>query len=158
MITGFTKDGKYIGNSINDLKLEFGSFKYDTAKKFLKVQVDTAMKFMKYVKAGSEVGPGTPKDTGWANNNWQFSVGADCPTEPIGEYPGEGVILPDIPPNRESLATAQPFGIIYVYNNVPYIEALEDGHSTKAPMGFVYDALVATAVWLETKTIDSEIP
>jgi len=28
-----------------------------------------------------------------------------------------------------------PFRILYVQDNVPYIEALEDGHSDKAPLG-----------------------
>ncbi len=30
-----------------------------------------------------------------------------------------------------------PFGVIWIYNNVPYINRLEDGYSSQAPLGMV---------------------
>lgn len=85
--------------------------------------------------------PNHPVDTGWARANWGVSLGKPK-TSPIGTYPGQG--------NKTTLsvfdltgviAAARPFGIIWVWNNVPYITKLENGHSTQAPSGMVEGAL-----------------
>lgn len=78
----------------------------------------------------------TPVDTGRARGNWQ--VGRDT-------IPGSELDDTDPSPQaagvvaRENATVAQikPFSISYVANNVPYIGALNDGHSKQAPAGFV---------------------
>ena len=77
----------------------------------------------------------TPVDTGWARANWIPSVGS--PVESPAGFPGEvqqsfqqqGVDNV----GRYSLSD----GPLYVSNNVPYIEKLNAGTSSKAPAGFV---------------------
>ena len=82
----------------------------------------------------------TPVDSGWAKSNWIPSVGK--PTEnPVG--------------SRDSVSSAaqvsgkaglQNYSIkerakAFITNNVGYISALNDGHSTQAPSGFVQAAI-----------------
>jgi hypothetical protein len=41
--------------------------------------------------------------------------------------------------------------VIYVFNNVPYVKYLEQGHSGQAPKGFIWIALAETRVWMQAK-------
>jgi hypothetical protein len=41
--------------------------------------------------------------------------------------------------------------IIYVYNNVKYLQVLENGHSKQAPKGWVKRAIVSTKEWCKSK-------
>ena len=83
----------------------------------------------------------TPVDTGWARNNWVPRVGRP-ETEPVGApgNPGPGAAA-------RSAGEAQVLGYrlgqgsVFVTNNVPYIEALNDGHSPQAPAGWVQRAI-----------------
>ena len=80
-------------------------------------------------------GIGTPRDTGFAANNWLVSL----------NKPGEGT------PNAASSGTVESgihvvfdweFGdVVHVTNNVPYINRLNYGHSTQAPAGFIERAV-----------------
>jgi len=82
----------------------------------------------------------TPVDTGRARGNWQASVGSTIDTEVDKSDKG-----------GQSTATAGaleinqmsvPFGqTIFITNNVPYIERLEDGHSSQKPDGILVPAL-----------------
>ncbi len=84
----------------------------------------------------------TPVDTGWARANWLVSLG-----RPINETAG----------SRDSVSTvAQGAGQarllvyrlgqdIWISNNVPYIQALNEGHSKQAPEGWV-EAAIETAI------------
>ena len=74
----------------------------------------------------------TPVDTGRARGNWQTSIGAPA----SGEVDRLG--------ERESLSElgseAGKFGggqVIYLSNNLPYIQRLELGWSDQAPAGMV---------------------
>lgn len=74
----------------------------------------------------------TPVDTGRARGNWQTSVG-----QPVG-----GVIARD--DKGGSAATAQVSSnlgklgdTVFMSNNLPYIEGLEEGDSKQAPAGMV---------------------
>lgn len=75
----------------------------------------------------------TPVDTGRARGNWQIGIGKDI-TEEIERYC----------PNAENAET-EPVKLnyvngdesIYISNNLPYIVALEYGHSNQAPQGMV---------------------
>lgn len=75
----------------------------------------------------------TPVDTGRARGNWQTSVGA----------PASGEVDRLDPTGAEAIAEVQqktPAGagqVTYLSNNLPYIEALERGHSQQAPAGMV---------------------
>jgi len=76
----------------------------------------------------------TPVDTGRARGNWFVSIGAasdaaDGAEDKSGQRSinaGSAVIT--------GLTKAQS---IYLVNNLPYIGALENGHSSQAPVGMV---------------------
>lgn len=81
----------------------------------------------------------TPVDTGRARASWQVSERA----------PGTGqtvVVIPDNAPgtygppnasNAAAMAKASGKTSIFIVSNVPYMEALENGHSEQAPVGMV---------------------
>jgi len=76
----------------------------------------------------------TPVDTGRARANWQVAIGAlPNGTLQLDDKSGQATI---------SAATAKTAGVeagdvIYLVNNLPYIETLEEGRSTQAPAGMV---------------------
>lgn len=89
----------------------------------------------------------TPRATSWAANNWIPSIGvASRSTVGSPESIGEAV-------SGSTSALATVVGTlnvstdnnddIFISNNVPYIRRLNDGHSKKAPAGFVQIAVAA---------------
>lgn len=81
----------------------------------------------------------TPVDTGWAQNNWLLSVGS-----PIEETVGtrEAVDRSSVTAGVAMVLRYQLMqGVVYITNNVPYIQALNDGHSEQAPANFVQMAI-----------------
>lgn len=88
---------------------------------------------------------GTPIDTGWASANWVPSVGepkfldsdqkdpspADIAARAAVADEGRNAVLGWKPAN----------GAIFVTNSVPYIQPLNNGHSTQSPRGFVQIAI-----------------
>jgi len=105
-----------------------------------------AFRLHQYVVAGCPENPkGTPVDTGWARANWAVFIGRNCPTKPIGERGKHRLIF-----DATTMTIAVPkFPFIWVYNNVPYIEKLEDGHSQQAPTGMVAGALNNIQVYMD---------
>lgn len=91
--------------------------------------------------AASTVVLRTPVDTGRARANWQARAGTPAVgTLPAPSTPGEG-------PNA-ALARAQAVAAAYrgnselsLTNNLPYIGALNRGHSKQAPANFVQAAI-----------------
>lgn len=86
---------------------------------------------------------GTPVDTGWARANWIPSIGAPR-TEPAGtRKQAEAGILPG--EQQSGLAAMLSYtaarGPAHITNNVPYILALDAGHSRQAASGFVGRAI-----------------
>jgi len=84
----------------------------------------------------------TPKDTGRAQANWLPALNVPN-RDKIGK-PGNRF------PNAESLAAERILAVtrnlklgdrIYLSNNLPYIQRLNDGHSKQAPIGFVERAV-----------------
>lgn len=76
----------------------------------------------------------TPVDEGRARANWQMGVneqpaGYDDSTDKDGEATINKALA--------MLANLPNWAIIYVANNLPYIVALEHGHSNKAPEGML---------------------
>ncbi len=75
-------------------------------------------------------GSGTPVDTGHARANWVPSIGA----------PHAGVVQGNAAGQAGSAAVLTfklGTGSLYISNNVPYIQALNYGHSKQAPRLFV---------------------
>lgn len=78
----------------------------------------------------------TPRDTGRAARNWIVSVGVPDTTQlPPPASPAEASIA--VSEAGAILKNAKIGKIIYVQNNLPYIDALNNGHSPKAPPGFI---------------------
>lgn len=76
----------------------------------------------------------TPVDTGRARGNWQVTLGPADEKSLVTTDPGGAGTLAR---GAATIAGAQPFGLITVYNNVNYINRLEGGHSQQAPSGMV---------------------
>jgi hypothetical protein len=76
----------------------------------------------------------SPVREGRFRGNWQLAIGVrpDGVVEaidPIGGAPqAKGM---------QTIAELQPFQVVYLVNNLPYAEALENGHSQQAPAGVV---------------------
>lgn len=94
----------------------------------------------------------TPVDTGWARANWVPTIG----------IPYEGGKAPNQTPQGVALARAQQEqalagilsyriaeGVIWLSNNVPYIEFLNEGSSQQAPAGFVQTVIAKTIAFGE---------
>lgn len=73
----------------------------------------------------------TPKDTGAAQGNWQASVGQ--PKTGILDRTGADAAMADVAANVPDEAGS----VVYLSNNLPYIQKLEYGHSDQAPQGMV---------------------
>ena len=76
----------------------------------------------------------TPVDTGHARRNWVPSVGQPH----SGEVSGDGEHATGV---AEVLAYTLQAGPLWVSNSVPYINALNYGHSKQAPAGFIERAV-----------------
>ena len=72
----------------------------------------------------------TPVKTGRARGNWQIGIGND----PISELDRKGYVGEEELPKLDKLDGDET---IYISNNLPYIRALEYGHSKQAPQGMV---------------------
>lgn len=85
----------------------------------------------------------TPVDTGWARANWIISIG-----QPHQNVAGSrDAISRGEQGNGQArlLVYRRNQGNIWISNNVPYIQALNDGHSKQAPAGYI-EAAINTAV------------
>ena len=81
----------------------------------------------------------TPVDTGYARANWVPRVGRPQPRA-VGTPGSGGVGAAQAAANggvNQVLGYRLAQGRVHVTNNVPYIEALNAGHSPQAPAGFV---------------------
>lgn len=95
---------------------------------------------------------GTPVDTGRAVNNWVTSL-----DRPFAGYINTGAYLP--PPavvaagSRiiDAIDTKKDQSVVYIVNNAPYIERLNNGYSKKKPSGFIEKAM--QAMFAESKTV-----
>jgi hypothetical protein len=84
----------------------------------------------------------TPRDTGWAQASWRLTrdrIDLSVPPQPSRTAPAAPAPTPDLAPSRDATAT------IWITHNLPYITALNDGHSAQAPPGFV-DAEIEGAI------------
>lgn len=82
----------------------------------------------------------TPVDTGRARANWLPAVG-EIPTGTTDETDKSGAMAKGAA--RASVQNFEAGGVIYLANNLPYIGALENGHSERqAPAGMVGLSLI----------------
>jgi hypothetical protein len=81
----------------------------------------------------------TPVDSGWARANWIPGLGlTDVPAAPQPKDRLTGSAEGAQTAATSSVISGYRFpGIIQIGNGVPYIGALNDGHSQQAPAGFV---------------------
>lgn len=86
----------------------------------------------------------TPVDTGLARSNYFVSV--DNPSEELTDKT-DGQIK-----GLERAVQAKRFKIIWISNNLPYIERLDQGWSSQAPNGFVEQALRMTTTQVQDIT------
>jgi len=96
------------------------------------VSVETAVR-----KVALEVFDGvtekTPVDTGRAKGNWNMSIDSmDTSVNDNASSTSQGQ-----PAKAPSLITYRGLRNIYITNSLPYIFALEHGHSGKAPHGML---------------------
>lgn len=74
----------------------------------------------------------TPVDTGRARGNWQIGIGIDI-TTPTDRESKTGAFGEELPKLGKAIGDEK----IFISNNLPYIVALEYGHSKQAPNGMV---------------------
>jgi hypothetical protein len=84
----------------------------------------------------------TPRDVGWAANNWIPSVGTPVQQDLSGMRPDEASVSSVRQKQQSAVASIAAsyrlsMGTVFVTNNVPYIGRLNDGSSKQAPKGFV---------------------
>ena len=106
----------------------------------------------------SDVVKRTPVDTGRARAGWQVTTGSPgdfVPPLPIGGFSASGPIHRKkadpghYPPPTANFDEIDGTQVVYIVNNVEYIQALEDGHSKQAPAGMVKLALATAEVAIE---------
>jgi hypothetical protein len=92
----------------------------------------------------------TPVDTGRARANWQVSIGA-----PVSGSLASTEPQTTLNQNKSSIGAfrASSGQELYLQNNLPYIERLNQGWSAQAPAGFVEKALLAAARALKGKVL-----
>ena len=73
-----------------------------------------------------------PVDTGRARANTIVSIGSPV-YQVLDRYDKSGgnTIMEGV----TRLTGLEPYTVVYLQNNLPYIEKLEDGHSKQAPIG-----------------------
>lgn len=100
---------------------------------FKKTAVDKALLLQKRVALDlyARIIRRTPVDTGRARASWNLSVGKpDRSIKPEGRYDTPRATIGSLPPVTHGQ-------VIWISNNLPYIGALEHGHSQQAPVGMV---------------------
>lgn len=95
----------------------------------------------------SEVVQNTPVDTGLARGNWQVELNSI----PSGTVQTAGSISISI---GSTVINGYQTGSVFIANNLPYIQRLNEGHSKQAPANFVNAAVSrATRVIRDSKLI-----
>lgn len=74
----------------------------------------------------------TPHDTYFAQSMWKYTVNRK-PSGGSIKHPGGNYYTPARTPTFYNFDVGD---ILYIYNNVEYIQALEDGWSSQAPANF----------------------
>ncbi|WP_241622691.1 HK97 gp10 family phage protein [Rosenbergiella australiborealis] len=80
----------------------------------------------------TEIVTRSPVDTGRFRANNQVSIGSPDYSE-LATVDTSGATT--IQQGSAVIAKGKPFSVIYIQNNLPYAEPLENGHSKQAPTG-----------------------
>lgn len=90
----------------------------------------------------NEVTMRMPVDTGRARANTIVSIGSPV-YQVLDRYDkaGGNTIMEGV----TRLTGLEPYTVVYLQNNLPYIEKLEDGHSKQAPIGMFGAAFSSVA-------------
>lgn len=83
----------------------------------------------------------TPVDTGLARANWKVTVGRRSFTsgDATDKTGMDAIAMGNS--TITSAFKASPYNLIYVQNNLPYIERLESGYSKQAPAGMFVNTI-----------------
>ena len=82
----------------------------------------------------------TPVDEGRARGNWQMSIKSPINSTVNDLDPSGGAtIAKGVSVVRAAIRVRYP--VIWITNNLPYIQKLNEGHSTQAPTKFVETAI-----------------
>lgn len=84
------------------------------------------------IKMLNEIVLRSPVDTGRFRGNNIVSVGAPVLASTLNLDPSGAAT---IQAGARALTGLEPFTVVYIQNNLPYAERLEDGHSKQAPGG-----------------------
>lgn len=84
----------------------------------------------------------SPVDTGRFKSNWQVAEGS-APTGTVGISGDPLSVISKVPGNAYGK-------VLYVVNNLPYAERLENGWSEQAPTGMVKLAMMDVQDWLKS--------
>jgi len=76
----------------------------------------------------------TPVDTGRARGNWQVTIGRPASGQ-LDPTDADGAAT--IAKGRAAMAGLKDDHVVWISNNVDYIEDLEHGHSRQAPHGML---------------------
>lgn len=94
----------------------------------------------------------TPVDTGRARSNWQVRTGTGAREEIEAYAPGRNLgkgegnnAQATLNQGRGAIASHIRGQDIFITNNLPYIQRLNEGSSSQAPAGFVESAIKAGA-------------
>lgn len=91
----------------------------------------------------------TPVDTGRLRSNWQLGVGELPEGSVLGFEDGEGGTNYE-PPLIPDLRPGATYGkVIYIVNNLPYAEIINDGAENRIAHNMVALATKAAEDWLE---------
>lgn len=77
----------------------------------------------------------TPVDTGRARASWSMSLDTIQGAGDVGS--GTTSTVPVVNPAVLADLKRDPYRVVWIFNNVNYILALENGHSKQAPAGMV---------------------
>lgn len=86
----------------------------------------------------------TPVDTGRARSSWNIASGTPDPSFPEDGFYG--------PPSQPDVSRIDGNVTIWVTSNLPYIEPLENGHSSQSPTGMVMVTIAQFVAELELYT------
>ena len=111
-----------------DMKKAAGIANIEVSKFVKKVSFDL---FTKIVRK-------TPVDTGRARSGWNIAVNAiDTSVPPKSTDLTKGEATTAALSKLSGAIILTPYSIVWISNNLPYIEVLEEGSSKQAPQGMV---------------------
>ena len=108
-------------------------------KEFIKVQADANTEMRKIaLKVLGNLAATTPVDTGRAKGNWQTALNSK-PVGTLEQHDKAGAVMYAL--GKRVVDGAALGDSIWISNNLPYIQRLNDGWSQQAPANFVQLAI-----------------